>query len=290
MIGAQLDLFGDRHLRLQRAQHALTEGRTLDACSELVWLRRCYPDDPTIVSELETARMLTQRLDEIDRLPAGERPRSLRDLARHAGPGLGKRLLCRAADELLHAGGACALLDGQPASALLVESGDLDRAWQVAAAAVGESGRSRFVGHLADIEHRLGQSNRARSRYRQALVDDPFDVDWDALADDNVKELPDIARSELELHDGVAWAAAVGVVLKILPLGERPALAASAPEGVSQDRQRALQNARAFLDALVCAAHDRANTLAARRRMKALAPQLLAMYLEGREARWVEAL
>jgi hypothetical protein len=45
----------------------------------------------------------------------------------------------------------------------------------------------------------------------------------------------------------------------------------------------ALQHARAFLDALVRASHDRgANMLAARRQMRTLSPQLLAAYLESR--------
>jgi hypothetical protein len=281
MIGAQLDLFGDRHLCLEHARRALAEGRTADACGELDRLRRMYPEDPAIATELEATRSLTQRLEDVDMLPAGARPQALLELARDATAGLRARLLRRAADELQQTAGPCALLDGKPASALLVEAGDPHAAWAAAAAAVADSDRSRFIGYLADVEHQLGETSRARIRYRQALVDDPFDIDWDALADEDVKALPDIARGELELDDGIAWAAPVGVVLKVLPIGELSSSAA-VHDAVPGSRQHAREQAREFLHALVCATHDRSNVIAARRRMKALAPQLLAKYL-GRD-------
>jgi uncharacterized membrane-anchored protein len=93
----------------------------------------------------------------------------------------------------------------------LVEAGDAHAAWAAADAAVRHSPRARFLSYLADVEHQLDHQGRARERYRQALALDPHDVDWDELADEDVSALPDIARTELQLADGVAWAAPVGV-------------------------------------------------------------------------------
>lgn len=283
MLGAQLDLFDDRHLQIEDARRALAEGRIEDACRELFRLRGCYPEDPGIAAELDVARTLMLRLGEIEAMSPGDRPRRLVELARSTTRGLRASLLCRAAVELRQSGGPTALLDDKAASVLLLEAGDAHTAWATAAEAARDSPRSRFLAYLADVEHRLDHRSRARARYREALAFDPYDVDWEELADDDVKALPDIARTELALEDGRAWAAPVGVVLGALPVGDPP----PAPEpgdGVPDRRpSSALEDARGFLRALVRATQDRgANAIDARRQMRTLAPQLLAAYLERR--------
>lgn len=201
-------------------------------------------------------------------------------LARGVVPGVRAFLLRRAAFELCR-GGPAALLDDKPASVLLLEVGDAHAAWAAADAALRHSPRARFLSYLADVEHRLDHQGRARERYRQALALDPYDVDWDELADEDVSALPDIARTELELADGVAWAAPVGVVLGVLPVGEPPGSAM--PREGAADRQASALAARAFLAALVRASRARgADAIDARREMRALAPQLLAAYLARR--------
>jgi hypothetical protein len=212
-----------------------------------------------------------------------ERPRSLMDLARGATAGVRGWLLRRAAGELRDASGPTALLDGRAASVLLLEAGDAHTAWTIAAEAVRDSPRARFLSYLADVEHRLDHRSRSRARYREALALDPYDVDWESIADDDVKDLPAIAQTELELEDGVAWAAPVGVVLRVLPAGDPPP-ASALHDDVPQRRPPALEHARAFLRALTGAGQDRsgANAIAARKQMRALAPQLLAAYLETR--------
>jgi uncharacterized membrane-anchored protein len=201
-------------------------------------------------------------------------------LARGVVPGIRAFLLRRAAFELCR-GGPAALLDDKPASVLLLEVGDAHAAWAAADAAVRHSPRARFLSYLADVEHRLDHQGRARERYRQALALAPHDVDWDELADEDVSALPDIARTELELADGVAWAAPVGVVLGVLPVGEPPS--ATPREGAADRQTSALDDARAFLAALIRARRARgADAIDARREMRALAPQLLAEYLERR--------
>jgi hypothetical protein len=202
-------------------------------------------------------------------------------LARAATPGIRASLLRRAAVELQR-GDPAAVLDDKPASVLLLEAGDPQAAWTAAAEAARHSRRARFLSYRADVERRLDYTSRARETYRQALALDPYDVDWDELADDEVKALPDIAEAELELCDGVAWAAPVGAVLGVLPVGEPPPSALC--DGPTDGRQRsALDHARRFLAALTRATRERgAQVIDARREMRALAPQLLAAYLERR--------
>lgn len=294
MLGAQLDLFGDRHLRLEHARRALAEGRADDALCELVRLRGCYPDDPAIAVELDLARMLIARLDDIEAGAPADRAPGLLELARMPGiaESLQAVLLHRAATALWDAAGPCALVDGKAASVLLRRAGDLQTAWAFAAGAVRESPRARFLAYLADVEHQLGQRTLVRARYREALALDPYDVDWSELADDDVKALPELAESELELDDGIAWAAPVGVVLRVLPVGDPPApLEPAELRHEAQARvhdapskgQDALRRAHEFLAALIDASQAQgAAMIDARRRMRALAPQLLAAYLERR--------
>ncbi|TMQ04339.1 MAG: hypothetical protein E6J90_33585 [Deltaproteobacteria bacterium] len=282
MVRTQLDLFGDRHLQLEHARRVLTEGRAGDACRELARLHSHYPGDPGIAEELALARSLDLRLAEIETAFPGERPRLLAALARAATPAVRAGLLRHAAAELQRIG-PTALLDGRPASALLLEAGDTLAAWTAADEAVRHEPRARFLAYLADVEHRLDRTGRAREDYRRALALDPYEVDWDELADDDVKALPDIARTEIELDDGVAWSAPVGVVLDVLPIGEPPPT--SRDPALDHTSASPLDRARSFLGALIRASHARgAQVIAARREMRALAPQLLAAYLERRSS------
>jgi hypothetical protein len=283
VLGAQLDLFADRHLRTEGARRALAQGRAEDACRELAQLQRSYPDDAAIAAELDEVCTLLGRLGDIETRPLSEQPRALVALARNATASARPWLLRRAAIALREAAGSTGLIEDKPASALFLEAGDPHTAWSFAAEAVGDSPRARFLAYLADVEHRLDQRSRSRARYREALAIDPFDVDWDELADEEVKGLPDIARTELELDDGVAWAAPVGVVMKVLPLGEPPPPGTPDEPRADPGRRAALERSRGFLGALLRATHDRgASMLDARRQMRALAPQLLAAYLENR--------
>jgi len=282
VLAAQLDLFADRHVRTENARRALAQGRAEDACRELDQLRRNYPDDAAIAAELAHVSTLLARVGEIEAAPANERPAALLELARIAAVSARAWLLRRAATTLCDVWGPAALVDDKSASVLLLEAGDPHSAWSVAAQAVAGSPRARFLAYLADVEHRLDQRSRSRARYREALALDPFDVDWDEIAADDVKALPEIAVTELELDDGVAWAAPVGVVMKVLPIGEPPPCTPDEP--IADPRRRAaLERSRGFLQALVQASLARdAGAIDARRRMRAAAPQLLAAYLENR--------
>ncbi|HET7502034.1 MAG TPA: hypothetical protein VFK02_13550 [Kofleriaceae bacterium] len=277
--GPQLELFADRHLRLERARRALSEARASDAVHELRDLLHRYPGDQVIGAELELARDVERRINGIEAAPPGERPCLLVALARSVTADLQAALLRRAAAELCRSDPA-ALLDGKSASVLLLQAGDREGARIAAEAAASASGRSRFLAYLADVEVQCNLRDRARERYREALALDPHDVDWEEIRDDDVRSLPDIARTEFELEEAVAWSAAVGVVLGVLPPGRAPSISdagAAAP----------LDRMRRFLSAL---ARDRSQAgrpvggavLDARREMRALAPQLLAAYLESK--------
>jgi len=279
VVEIQLDLFGDRHLQLEGARRALIEGRAEEASRELAHLRIHYPGDPGIAAELDVARTLEQQLTEIDAAPPARRPALLVAAARGTTAGVRTLLLRRAAAALMR-DAPTALVDGRPASALLLEAGDLHAARQAAEAAAAHSPRARFLACLADVELRLDARAGAREHYREALALDPHDVDWDQLADEEVRSLPDIARTELELDHGVAWAAPVGVVLGVLPPGEPPPLPCDAPDPPPAS---AIAQARRFLAALIKSMHEPgARAIDARREMRALAPQLLAAYLERR--------
>jgi hypothetical protein len=283
VLAAQLDLFADRHVRTENARRALAQGRAEDACRELDQLRRNYPDDAAIAAELAHVSTLLARVGEIEAAPADDRPAALLELARIAAVPARPWLLRRAATALCDAWGPAGLVDDKPASVLLLEAGDLHTAWSVAAQAVAGSPRARFLAYLADVEHRLDQRSRSRARYREALAVDPFDVDWDEIAAEEVKALPEVAVTELELDDGVAWAAPVGVVMKVLPLGDPPPPCMPDEAIADAGRRAALQRSRDFLRALVQASQARdASAIDARRQMRALAPQLLAAYLESR--------
>lgn len=283
--GPQLDLFADRHLELGRARRLLIDGRARDAVRALRELRRRYPDDPVIGAELELARVMERRLDAVAAAVPDERAHLLVALARAAPAELRPALLRRAAAALRQSGPA-ALLGGKAASVLLLEAGELDGAHAAAEAAVGASERARFIAYLADVEARRDLCGLARERYREALAQDPHDIDWDAIADADVRSLPDIARTEFELEDGVAWSAPVGVLLDVLPLGQPPA---SSGDGAAEPQRAfaAVDRARRFLAALVRDRREPGGSvsgarLAARREMRALAPQLLAAYLASK--------
>ena len=190
----QLDLFGDRHLQLEHARRALTEGRAEDACRALGRLRAFYPDDAGISTELDLARTLQLRLAEIEAALPDDRPRLLAALARAAVRSVRAGLLRRAATELQRSG-PTALLDGKPASVLLLEAGDAHTAWIAADRALRHAPGARFVSYFADVEHRLDRASRARQYYRRALALDPYAVDWS----EDIQEVSTSSRRPLPM-------------------------------------------------------------------------------------------
>jgi hypothetical protein len=136
--------------------------------------------------------------------------------------------------------------------------------------------RARGLSLLAGAEHSLRRRALARLYWLEALLLDPWGSALAGIPDDEVRGLPDVARTEMGLvEDPVAWAAAVGVVIGALP--PHP------PARLPPTANPCLARARRFVAALPAA---RAGDVDARREMKQLAPQLFDAYLDGlREGR-----
>ena len=102
-----------------------------------------------------------------------------------------------------------------------------------------------------------------------------------------MRVLPDVARDEIGIEDvPAAWSAPVGVVIGVLPWPaglSRELTLAAAPARWTVEEQQAMDQARAFVEALVESASPAgrgAGTIEVRRRMKRISPRLFAAYME----------
>jgi len=200
-------------------------------------------DPPRLAQAHARARARDERLRHLADLPPRLRAPAMLVLASENGfsPGIRGALLRRAADDAHKDGGLPA----------------------------------RFFAHLGDAEHQRSNARAARRHYLHALLLDPWGFRIEALHDEEVRGLPEVARSEMGLAAAIPWAAAVGVVIGVLPA--RPAEGRRLPPTGNPH----LADARAFIDALASAQTGGEQTVAARRRMKQLAPELFAAYMEG---------
>ena len=199
-------------------------------------------DPPRLHQAYARARARDERLHHLADLPPRLRAPAMLVLAKEDGftPGIRGALLRRAAEDAHRDGGLPA----------------------------------RFFALLGDAEHERCNPRAARRHYLHALLLDPWGFRIDALRDEEVRGLPDVARSEMGLGaKPIAWAAAVGVVIGVLP--------ARSGRRLPPTMNPVLGEARAFLDALATAQTGGERTVAARRRMKELAPELFAAYMDG---------
>jgi len=260
----QLDLFDDRHQLLVRARKSVAELRLGDARHELIGLCNRYPADPGLAAELARVQRLMVRMTDVELAAEADLPAALLELAAHvdgAGLGLDVRLalLRRVGETLSNARGDAGLLNGQPPGYYFLLGSDIAAARASLEAAVALERRARFLALLGDAEP-------SRTRYAEALLLDPYDVAIDRVADDEVRSLPDVARFEMGLEaDPIAWAGPTGIVTGVLPGVAVPVAAADGELG----------RARAFATALA------RGSVADRKEMKRLAPELFAAYLEG---------
>jgi hypothetical protein len=295
ILPGQLHLFSDRAVRLGRARIALAEARLDDARVELAELKRRFPDDPFLTREAARAAKLSRRLTAALVSPPGERPAALLAFARSIDaaptrgepwPSLRRALLRRVAGELEGRGDE-ALLEGEPPGFYLLEAGAFKDAREQLARAVVVRPAAHTLFLLGDAAHLAGAPLEARRAYYAALLVDPFDRALGAVCDDHVRALPDVARDEIGIEDApAAWSAPVGVVTGVLPwpsglsrelLEAAPTAARTAPE------QRAMEQARAFVEALVESASPRGRgpgAIEVRRTMKRTSPELFAAYME----------
>ncbi len=304
----QIDLFDDRYVILARARAFLADARLDAARHELVALRERYPHDATIARELARAQALLGRFSEIDWLGADERAPALLALAREIeleprecgapsgrllsaslGALLRAALYARVAQHLSDTEGPLGLLEGWPPAFYWLAAGALDDAQASISLALRGERRARWLALAGDVALARVEAVEARRLYLQAMLLDPFDVRFEAVIDDDVRCLPDLAKNEFGiLEEPAAWAAPVGVLTDTLP-ARLPGMAsgeerAANGAGWSAAQFDGLGRARAFLDALDRAgsgsAADRSHVIEARRTMKRLAPALFEAYME----------
>jgi len=189
--------------------------------------------------------------------------------------------------------GGAAEVGGWPVARFYLEAGEAGPARSSAEAALRERGESALLlTCLADSYALVGDEPsrvEARDLYRQAFVLDPVSVDLSLLVDREVRDLPSLAEVEYEIEgDPTPWLAAVGYLEGLLPIahidesafarmGEEelfapPALPGS-PEGFYHYLQVS-ESHRFFGE------RGGAIRLEARRRLKTIAPELYAHYLQ----------
>ncbi len=300
VLPGQLHLFSDRAVRFGRARAAITEARLDDARRELAELVERFPDDPFLVRESGRVAKLAKKLAAVLRSPPSGRAAALLAFARsspaspegRAGDAVEpwtsfhRALLRRVAAELAVRGDG-ALLEGEPPGFYLLAAGDLEgaRASLSRAAVTAPSAHTLFL--LGDASFLSGARAEAGRAYLGALLADPFDRALEAVRDDDVRALPDVAEDEIGIEEApAAWSAPVGVVTGVLPWPSglpRELLEAAGIGGRTAAEQEALGAARAFVEALATAASPAGRgegAIEVRRRMKRLSPALFAAYME----------
>jgi hypothetical protein len=292
VLPGQIHLFGDRHLRHARARGAIAEARLDDARRELAWLKKRFPDDPFLAREAARTAKLARKLSAALASSEGERPAALLafaqsfDAAEEPWTSLRRALLRRVAG-VLEARGDDALLEGEPPGFYLIEAGAIEEARESLARAAAQRPSAHALFLLGDASLLAGAPVEARRAYYGALLVDPFDRALGAVRDDDVRVLPDVARDEIGIEDvPAAWSAPVGVITRVLPwpagLSQELILAA-APARRTDEEQRAMEQARAFVEALVASASPAGRgpeAIEVRRRMKRISPPLFAAYME----------
>jgi len=276
----QMGLFDAQVRRLRAALDAIANADLPSAVSLLAGLP---PElDPGVASMQHRAAELLADLQHLDALPQPAQVAAHLELGRALAvesepwSSLGRTLIGRA-------GAGLGPAEGALAGRLFMEAGMLERARSVLLAAGPPTAATLFA--LGDVESARGDRSAARRYYRDALLHDPFDAAFDAIADADVRALPDVAELEAEVDsDPRAWCAPVGMIAGILPrpnelTGELPM-----PADAGAEKLAALARAREFVDALVRAGapdvhKNRDALLDARRCMKRASAPLFAWYM-----------
>jgi hypothetical protein len=189
--------------------------------------------------------------------------------------------------------GSAGRAGGVPVARLWIEASDADRARTCAEAILGAEGESaELVACLADAYFVSGDAvmrAEARDLYRRALVLDPRGFDLAAVVDPEVRDLLSLAELEYEVPgDPVEWLATVGFLERVLPIahfgeadwaraGERGLLE---PPVVEEDPRSFYHYLRVSESWQVFGDRGEALRVEARKRLKAVAPEVYARYLQ----------
>jgi tetratricopeptide (TPR) repeat protein len=284
----QVSLFDPRSLLLVRARAAVARAELDEACAHFETLRERCPDDVGVAREALETHSLRVRLARIEAPHTQQRGRALlafaNELAMSNEPraSLRRRLFTRVAAEIRRQYGDDGELEGKLAGEYLLDAGEIEQAQVSLAQAFAVRRDARSLFRLADATLLLGDLGAARRSYLHALLHDPFDPALFTVRDEEVQALPARAHYELEIEDEPeAWSAPTGILEGVFPRllrGETPVLPPS--DGLAPARRRALEGARAFVEALAASgsAHGDA-AIEIRRTMKRLSPQLFRLYM-----------
>ena len=278
MSAAQLGLFDDWTLRLQRVRRVLLESLDLESALEELSTLAARGPDSEIAALLETVTGLQRDLD-LELGKDGDPVAALLRLEPAVPPWLVPgwcRYLTLEAER--RDGTGCRIGD-ESAGWYFLRAGDLDEAERSLRATLARDpkvGRSRA--RLGDVLARKGATTAARTEYLAACLTGPRTMDWAQITDTEVAALPSIVASEHQVAESPEdWAAALGTIEGLWPFAhpELPGLAAAEGEPAEAGLR---------FYALLCqeraAGRDLARRARIRRQMKALCPSLLAAYLE----------
>jgi tetratricopeptide (TPR) repeat protein len=290
VLPGQVGLFEPRSLLLGRARAAVAQAELDEACATFETLRGRCPDDVAIAREALETRSLRDRLARIEAPRARRREHALlafaNELAMSAEPraSLRRRLLTRIAAEIRRQHGDEGELEGKLAGEYLLDAGEIEVAQASLAQAFAVRRDARSLFRLADATLLLGYVGAARRSYLEALLHDPFDPALGTVRDEEVRALPARAHYELEIEDEPeAWSAPAGILEGVFPRLSPAEVQAvlPPPDGLAPGRRRALEGARAFVEALAVSgsAHGGA-AIEIRRTMKRLSPQLFRLYMD----------
>ncbi len=289
VLPGQVGLFDFRSLALGRARAAVAQGLLDEAWRELDALAARLPDDADVLREGVEVRALMERIASITSARREGRARALLALAEELRDApeprasLRRRLLIRAAEELVREQGDAGTLEGCLAGELLLDAGALAEAEGAFVAALAVRREARALYRLADAIVLRGDTATARQHYREALLVDPFDAALLDVRDAEVRALPDVVRLELEIDDEPeAWAAPAGIITGVLPwpTGDARVAPGAGEDATPPERREALGRARGFVVALAAMGTARGDAvITARREMKRLSAAMFEVYM-----------
>lgn len=291
-----------------KVRRGLDSLRSLDfagSTREFADLAARDPDDPFLAWARDLAQRLSAAGSDLDALVRSfeDARRELRppiveveeeSAARSDLPDRLRSVLARTlAERAEEKRGTAGRAGGIPVARLWIEAGDATRARACAEAILAAEGESaELIACLADAYFVSGDTAmraEARDLYRRALVLDPHGLDLSAIVDPEVRDLLPLAEMEYEVPgDPVEWLAIVGFLERVLPIahfgeadwaraGERGLLE---PPVVEEDPRSFYHYLRVSESWQVFGDRGEALRVEARKRLKAVAPEVYARYLQ----------
>jgi hypothetical protein len=294
----------ERGIKVRRGLESLRELDFTGAGKEFSELAKRYPANQAYQASLRITEKMSKEARDLDRLtrtylesrrawrpppqdPSGNGSHS--DLPELCLRSCAYAVAKRAERER----GASGEAGGVPLARLFVEAGEAARARACAEAALRERGESAPLLACLANAYSLDEQNRflaeARDLYRRAFVLDPHAVDFESIVDGAVRDLVSLAELEYEVPgDPLEWLPTVGFLERVLPIAhiDEAEVASKGIEGL-MEAPVTPEDSRSFYHYLRVteSCHNfgvrgEAIRIEARKRLKAIAPQLYAKYLK----------